>query len=169
MEIVIPRSVAAVLFVTALLATLAGLGFSVSPRSEAGRPVLLVPAVRAVEHYRRLASNWVLEWRALNVQLDGVMNGEGGLLYRSQSAERTFDHAIALARQVDAADTPASLIGLRDQLVATAQAFVQASLQSIRWVSAPSPESRAAADQAIARAERLLGTLESNEWIRNSK
>jgi len=58
------------------------------------------------------------------------------------------------------------LLGLRELASASALAYVDAGVVVARWVSAPSAENRAAAQQALADAGRALSALEQNEWIR---
>ena len=156
----------ATLAALALLALLYGLGDLVSPRTPDGRPVLFLPDVRAVEVYRRQAVAWALAWRDLDAGLRAVLDTpETGLLEQSRQAQGGFERAIQLARAVEAAEAPPTLLGLHDQVVLTAQGYVDTSVALNRWLSAPSLENRAVADQAYQTASGQLAQLEANAWL----
>lgn len=150
-----------------LAVLLFGLGYSVSPRAADGRPVLLLPDVRAVEIYRRQSVTWLQAWQALDTELGQIVSGPdtASLLDRSRQAQVDFGTAIDLARAVDGTDAPPALLGLHDQVAGTAQAYVDASVALNRWLSAPSPENRAAADQAYQTAKNNLAGLAANAWL----
>lgn len=168
MEIEIRRETATTIVVSLLLLIFGLIGYAASPRDDAGRPVLLLPDVRAVEEYRRSVSGWAERWRALDTSLQEIVAGDANsdLLAVSRKAQRTFEQTVALAREVDAAESPASLLGLREQASASALAYVEASVAVARWVSAPSVENRDAAQQALVGAGRALSALEQNEWVK---
>lgn len=169
MEIEVRREALAVFVLLAALIVFGATGYYVSPRGGDGRPVLLMPDVRAVENYRRQAMGWAGQWRALDESLRSVIenseNGSEDLLTVNRTAQKAIEDSVALAREVDGAESPASLIGLRDQAVVAANAYVEASVACARWVSVPSAENKAAADESLAGASRLLSLLEQNEWI----
>ena len=142
------------------------LGFAVSPRDADGRPVLLLPDVRAVELYRRQVTSWVSYWTGVDETLNEVLNGDvAQLLALSRKAQRAFEQSAALARDVDASESPPALLGLRDLSTQVAADYVGASVAVARWLSAPSTENRVAAEEALAIAREGLASLESNEWI----
>jgi hypothetical protein len=165
MDIELPRGLSLSATIVVLLVALIGLGVAVSPKDAHGRPVFLSPNVRAVEQYRRHALRWVGDWQALSNELHRVLEEEGELLAISTRAQRGFEQVIALAHDVETSEAPASLVGLRDQATATAQAFVEASLAVARWVSAPTDEHRQKAQQALTSADETLKSLEANEWL----
>jgi hypothetical protein len=145
---------------------LTAIGYQASPRDETGRPILLLPDVRAVELYRRAATGWVEDWRALADELALVVAEDGvSLLTRSRQAQRVFDRAVALTREVDATEAPPALLGLQDLASRTSNNFVEASAAIARWLSAPSSENRTAAEEALGHARTALAELEANEWI----
>ena len=162
---VLPRLLGVTVFLV-VTAGLYGLGDVVSPRTPDGRPVLLLPDVRAVEVYRRQAVAWLQAWRNLDTGLQSVLNApDSGLLEQSRKAQGSFEAAIQLARAVDAAEAPPTLLGLHDQVAQTATAYVDASVALNRWLSAPSPENRAVADQAYQVAAATLAQVEANAWL----
>lgn len=166
MEIEIrPGAFSLVLAVSAIL-VLTLLGHQSSPRDEAGRPVLLLPDVRAVELYRRSAVRWASEWQAIGANLEQILTEDGQqLLTRSRQAQRAFDQAVALAQEVDGTEAPSALLGLQEQAVANSNAHIEASAAIARWLSAPSDENRAAAEAALANARATLTAFTASEWI----
>lgn len=168
MEVEVRRDVLLITAVALLLTLLGTAGYAVSPRDDAGRPVLLWPNIRAVEQYRRAVAGWAIQWRGLNSNLRDVLKAEEGtdLLSTSQDSQKAFEQAVAMERDVNTTEAPASLIGLHDQAETMALSYMNASVAIARWVSAPSTENRAAAEQAMAEAEDKLASLEANEWLR---
>ena len=77
MEIEVRRGTALGLIAGILLAYLGVTGYLSSPHDMAGRPVLLLPEVRAVEHYRKLEGIWVVEWRGLDKNVAGILHNGG--------------------------------------------------------------------------------------------
>lgn len=148
------------------IALLALLGYRVSPRDEAGHPVLLLPDVREVERYRRGAVHWVNEWNAIAADLDQVLAvGDAPLLTRSRQAQRAFDRAMALAQEVDGTEAPSALLGLREQAALNSSAYVAATAAAARWLSAPTDENRATAEAVLIQAKAALAAMEANEWL----
>ena len=145
------------------------LGYGVSPRAADGRPLLLLPDVRAVEIYRRQAVAWRQAWQALDAEIGQTLRASApdtaGLLDRSRQAQTDFGTAIELARAVDGTEAPPALLGLHEQTAGTAQAYVDATVALNRWLSAPTAENRAVADQACQRASDTLTQLAANAWL----
>jgi hypothetical protein len=166
MEIEIrPRTFSMALIVSTVT-VLTLLGYQASPRDEAGRPVLLLPDVRAVELYRRSAVRWANEWQAIGASLEQVVTEDDHqLLLRSREAQRAFDLAVALAQEVDGTEAPSALLGLHEQAVANGDAHIQAGAAVARWLSAPTDEHRAAAETALGNASAAQAAFASSEWI----
>lgn len=160
-----PRTFSLVLIVGAV-AVLTLLGYQASPRDETGRPVLLLPDVRAVELYRRSAVRWAGEWQEIEVSLAEVLTDDGQqLLRRSREAQRAFDRAVALALQVDGTEAPSALLGLQEQAMANGDAHIQASVAVARWLSAPTDENWVAAEAALEAARTAQAAFSINEWV----
>jgi hypothetical protein len=166
MQIEIRREWVWVCLVISLMLVLGSLGYLVTPRAADGRPVLLLPGVRAVETYRRQVVEWAQNWHELNGHLRALLDTtDTDLLTQSQQAQSNFERAVELARRVERSDVPPTLLGLREQAAQAATAYVDASAAINRWLSAPSEENRAAAQQLSAQASEALAQLESNEWV----
>jgi hypothetical protein len=160
-----PRTFSLVLIVSTI-AVLTLLGYQASPRDETGRPVLLLPDVRAVELYRRSAVRWTGQWQEIGASLAEVLTEDGQqLLPRSREAQRAFDRAVALALQVDGTEAPSALLGLHEQAMANSDAHIQASAAVARWLSAPTEENRVAAEAALEAADTAQAAFASNEWV----
>ena len=154
-----------VLAVSAVV-VLAVVGYQASPRDAVGRPVLLLPDVRAVELYRRDVVHWVTEWQAIDENLTQVMaNTDTDLLSRSRQAQRAFDRAVVLAQDVDGTEAPPALLGLQELSVANGNGYIDAGAAITRWLSVPSDENRVDAEEALGRASAVLAALGTNEWI----
>lgn len=166
MEIEIRRASLVRLGLGAALAGLGLMGCLVSPRDAAGRPRLYLPDVRVVETYRAAAVNWAGAWRSLDTTLEAVLSAsQADLLQQSRSAQGAFDQAAALASQVDGQPAPPTLVGLREQALATATRYTQAANGVNRWLSAPTPVNRQAALSQLAEARAALSGLETNQWL----
>lgn len=166
MEIEIRPGTFALVLIVCTVTVLTLLGYHASPRDETGRPVLLLPDVRAVDLYRRNAVRWANEWQAIEDNLEQVLTEDGRqLLLRSRQAQRAFDQAVALAQEVDGTEAPSALLGLHEQAVANSDAHIQAGAAIARWLSAPTSENRVAAETALAGASASQATFASSEWI----
>ena len=166
MQIEVRREWVWTLLAVSLMLVLGSLGYLVTPRAADGRPVLLLPGVRAVETYRRQVVEWAQAWRELHGGMRAMLEAtDTDLLTQSQQAQSNFERAVELARRVEQTDAPPALLGLREQAAQTAAAYVDASAAINRWLSAPSEENRAAAQQLSAQASEALAQLESNEWV----
>lgn len=76
MEIEIRRETTATIVISLLLLVFGLIGYAASPLDDVGRPVLLLPDVRAVEEYRRSVSGWAERWRALDTSLQEIVAGD---------------------------------------------------------------------------------------------
>jgi hypothetical protein len=152
-----------------VLSGMYALGYVVSPRAADGRPQLLLPDVRAVEMYRRQAAGWAQSWRTLDTDMKEMLRVTSSdslnLLALSRQAQVDFNSAIDLARAVDGTEAPPALLGLHDQVAVTAQAYVDASVALNRWLSAPTVDNRATAEQAYQVATASLVQVEANAWL----
>jgi len=149
---------------TTVAVLLYGLGLAFSARDGAGRPVLLLPDVRAVETYRQRALAWERDWTAIHLDLTTLLADEpADLLNQSRRAQSRLEQAVAIAQAVEGAQAPGVLIGLHDQALAAAGAFAHASAAVSRWLSAPSSTNEEAAQSACQAAAVALAELQGNE------
>ena len=104
-----------ILLILAVIFTI--IGALVSPLDEQGKPVLLLPEVKAVEDYRRSAQTWISELTVLDGEIAHVIASEqqGDLFSQSRSAQKTLQHAVELTQQVDRTRVPPIGMGLHEQ------------------------------------------------------
>lgn len=166
MEVVIrPRAFVPAALFTGLV-VLGALGYYGSPHGKTGRPVLLMPDVRAVEVYRRTVVRWVHSWQILADDLNQALHADDGeLLARSRTAQSAFNRAVALVEEVDATNAPAALLGLHELTVTSSAAQLEAGAAVLRWLSAPTAENHTTAEAALTQASRALKVLEESEWV----
>lgn len=153
-------------FVLALVVVLGVVGWLSSPMDENGRPVLLLPDVKAVEDYRRQAANWAQELRLLDGNLALLLSGNrNDLLGQSRTAQNVFQDCLNIAQEIDYTDAPPALVGLRESLTNTSVAYLEASRGILRWVSAPDQANLEQAKKYLTSAQARLRELESSTWL----
>ena len=143
------------------------IGGLVSPIDDQGKPVLLLPEVKAVEDYRRSAQFWITELSVLDGEIAHVIaaDQQGDFFTQSRSAQQTLQDAVALAQQVDRAQVPPVGVGLHEQMLSTTMGYLEAARSALQWVSAPTKENQDAAGQKIDEARRMKSELEANKWL----
>lgn len=159
-----------VVAVPAVIAGLYGLGTGVTPRDGEGRPMLLSPSLRAAEMYRRRAARWTERMAAVDLHLSALLaveeTADATELYaQTQEMQEVGEETADLAREVGASSVPVALVGLREQSRAAADAYLEATLLTARWLSAPSESSRREALEALRSARALRVTLEASRWL----
>jgi hypothetical protein len=143
------------------------LGVLVSPRDEQGKPVLLLPNVKAVEDYKTTARTWIDEFSVLDSEIERVIspNSQGDLFTQSQGAQQTLQNAVELAQQVDRASVPPIAMGVQEKALATAMAYLEAARSALQWISAPDQNNHDLAVQKREIARQSLDDLEANPWL----
>jgi hypothetical protein len=145
------------------------IGGLVSPVDDQGKPVLLLPEVKAVEDYRRSAQSWITELTMLDGEIAHVIaaDQQGDLFTQSRSAQQTLQHAVELAQQVDRTQVPPIGVGLQEQMLASTMAYLEAARSALQWVSAPEAENQDLATQKLVDARKLKSELETNQWLKS--
>lgn len=142
------------------------LGIMSSPRDAQGRPLLLLPDVKAVEEYRRSMSSATAEMQLLDGEIAALIAGQNTDLFtQSRQAQAAFEHAMRIAQEVDVQSAPPALDGLRGIAASTASAYLEAARLALRWVSLPQEENRTEAENSLAQARQQLKTLEDSKWL----
>ena len=143
------------------------IGAFVSPLDELGKPVLLLPEVKAVEDYRRSAQAWISELKVLDGEIAQVISAreQGDLFSQSRSAQQTLQHAVELAQQVDRTRVPPIGMGLHEQMLSTTLSYLEAARSALQWISAPDQKNQDQAIQILADARQLKSELEKNKWL----
>lgn len=145
------------------------IGWRTTPKDEKGQPVLLLPDVKKVEDYRRKSGGWVEELKLLDGKLAVLMSGNTDSLYsQSKNSQDLFADYVKLAQEVENTEAPASLTGLKDELINTTYAYLNAGQSALKWVSTPTTENFDTTQDFIETAQSLLSNLEKNTWIKTN-
>ncbi len=160
-----------VALVPALLAGLYGLGLIVTPRDGAGRPLIWSPSLRTAERYRERAREWVREMAEIDRRLAALLaagdtTADPSELYvLGREMQTVGEDAAALARETATVAVPVSLVGLREQAREGTEAYLEAALQTARWLSGPSEAGRRAAVETLRAARALRVEMEASRWL----
>lgn len=146
------------------------IGVNITPRTLGQRPILYSPAVRATLDYRSRVEAWLITIdrvdRSLARLIDETASDRNGDLYdQSGRAAETIDQSVRLAQDTALVSAPTALADLRQQVIAAGLAYVAAGQAVSILINAPTPESRAAAQAALATARQALETVRSSRWF----
>lgn len=155
------------LIIVFVIATVFGVvGWLVTPTNEKGQPILLLPDVKKVEEYRSTAVKWAKEFQILDGRMATLMSGNTNSLYsQSKSSQDLFADYVKLEQEIQNSEAPASLTGLRESLLTTSNAYLNAGQAALKWVSNPTTETYELAQSLIDIAQESLSLLENNTWI----
>ena len=155
------------LIILALAVIFSVIGGFTSPLEEKGKPVLLLPEVKAFEDYRRSGQDWLQQMVVLDTEIDGVLAGDnsGDLFTQSRQAQQMLQHAVNLAKDIDQAVVPAAAAGIHEQLYSASMAYLEVSRQTMRWVSAPDNAQKEQINTKLDEARQARITLEDNPWL----
>jgi hypothetical protein len=149
-----------------IILCLGGIGWLCSPVDQNGRPILYLPDVKVVEDYQRLASEWAVRLGVLDGRLSTLLAGNSHDLFgQSRAAQGIFNDGLVIAQEIDFSDAPPALSGLRNVLIQTSLAYMEASRGVLQWVSAPDAIHHDQASTLMQNARRQLNDLEKNTWI----
>ena len=143
------------------------IGAFVSPLDGQGKPVLLLPEVKAVEDYRKSAQTWISELNILDGEIGHIIaaDQQGDLFSQSRSAQQTLQHAVELTQQVDRTRVPPIGMGMHEQMLSTTMSYLEAARSALQWVSAPEQENQDQAIQLLEDARQMKSELEKNKWL----
>lgn len=162
-QVVIPKWA----WIGVLLLALLGLGWVVSPRDTANRPILLLPDAKAVEDYRVSVSNWHGRMKTLDAEMTTILSGKFGsdLFSKSREAQKVMEAAIQLAQEIERKNVPTAAIPAKSMLVQSASAHLTAARAMLQWVTASTDENLAVAQRSLEDARKTLEQLEQSEWM----
>lgn len=143
------------------------IGAIASPLDEQGRPILLLPEVKAVEDYRQLAHGWLSEMTVVEQEIADCMTTEQNvdLFSQSRDAQRTLQRAVKLAQQVERAKVPPIGMENHEQMLSTAMSYLEAARSMLQWVSTPEEENWEAAVGKLAEARQMKSEMENHSWL----
>ena len=161
-EIHIPLSTLVVLAMLVLLA----IGGIASPRNEDGRPLLLLPDVRSVEDYRRLAREMDKQLLLVDGKIAATLGGNVDDLFdQTRRAQDAFEQILHISEELDRQDAPPALMGLKDDLNQTAISYLEATRLTLRWLSIPNQTNSEEAQAKLTDAQAKLTELEKSQWL----
>jgi hypothetical protein len=158
MELEFSRSTLYAIGAAITLTLLAFLGRAITPIDGDGQPLVLSPAYVATVRYLRTAQGWMERMAQIDADLTEVMGSEGNIYTQGRDAERAFEKALSIAREVEQGKAPPALASLQAALTRSAHAGVQVARAGLLYVSAPSAENRQAVDEAL---DATRGDLDS--------
>jgi hypothetical protein len=161
MELEVPRGTAytAAAFLFAVFLTL--LGWTVTPVNAADEPLVLSPAYVATMRYLKTVQGWLEALQQVDANLTKTMQGAGNLYRQGHDAETAFERTLAVAREMEQAKTPPSLMALQSAIEQSASAYVQAARSVLVYVSAPSEENQQVVTQGRETARVELETCQT--------
>ena len=71
---------------------------------------------------------------------------------------------VKLAKEVENAEAPAALTGLKDTLINTSYSYLSATQSALVWVSDPSAENLVSTETLVKDAQLLKSELENSTW-----
>ncbi|GAP13173.1 hypothetical protein LARV_00924 [Longilinea arvoryzae] len=144
------------------------IGWLTSPQDENGKPVLLLPEVKAFEDYRRSARSWLEQMTLLDSEIAGVLGEQvsGDLFTRSRQAQQMLQRAVNLANEIDQAKVPAAAAGIHDQISATGLFYLDVARLTMRWVGAPEEPTRESINEKLEQSRNGRSALQENQWMR---
>jgi len=143
------------------------IGMIVSPCDQEGKPVLLLPEVKALEDYRRSSQRWLRELSFLDGEITNMLSAtpNGDLFSQSKGAQNMLQHAFQLVQQVDRTHVPTLWMGFQDQMLSISMSYLETARSTLRWVSLPEKSNLELAIQQLADSRKLKTDLESNPWM----
>jgi hypothetical protein len=161
-EIHIPLTTLVVLALLVLLA----IGGIASPRNEDGRPLLLLPDVRSVEDYRRLAREMDKQLLLVDGKIAATLGGNVDDLFdQTRRAQDAFEQILHISEELDRQDAPPALVGLKDDLNQTAISYLEVARLTLRWLSTPNQANSEQAQAKLTDAQAKLTELEKSQWL----
>jgi hypothetical protein len=153
-------------FLLPLASLLIVIGAFSSPRDVHGKPLLLLPDVKAVEDYRRSIGSAIAGMQLLDGEIAALLAGRNTDLFsQSRQAQAAFEHALRIAQEVDVQTAPPVLDSLRGSATTTASAYLDTARLALVWVSLPEEDNHTTAENSLAQARQQLETLEENKWL----
>ena len=160
MELEVPRGTAYTAATILFVVVLTLLGWTVTPVNAAGDPLVLSPAYVATMRYLKTAQGWLETLQQVDANLVETMGGTGNLYRQGRDAEKAFERMLAIAREIEQAKIPPSLMALQSVIEQSAVAYVQAARSVLVYVSAPSEENQQAVIQGLETARTRLETCQ---------
>lgn len=143
------------------------LGGLTSPHDESGKPVLLLPEVKAFEDYRGAARDWLIELNNLDGEISGLISeeGQGDLFTQSRQAQHMLQHAVELTQEIDQVRPPAAAAVIHEQVYSASMAYLEVARMAMQWVGAPEDTKKDEIKVKFEQVRNLKAVLEGNQWL----
>ena len=140
-------------------------GMNLSP-TQNERPLLLTPRLANLNAYQHSVQTWVRTFRQVDASLsDLLVEDPTDLFAQNERLNRYYQQMNLTLESLDRTAVPTTMEPFHELLVNTANAYLDATILTARWISEPSPENAQAANTALSSAEELLQRLYANPWI----
>ena len=131
-----------------------------------GRPLLIIPEVKAVHDYQVHARTWISQFQVLDAEISGLLiEPAGDLFSRSSQANHAVEAAVAQVQIIDRTEAPLSLTSLHQGFNQAALAYLEAARSALVWVSTPSDDKLADAKTKLETARQQVDQLSQSEWL----
>jgi hydroxypyruvate isomerase len=143
------------------------IGFVNTPFDSQGQPMLLLPDVKAMMQYQKIAQKWNQQFTQLDGELSQLLSNQssGDLFTQSRNVQSIAERTISIGQEIDRTQTPATATGLHESLSQVAGAYLETARTALRWVSNPEESVRKLAITNLTVAHDLLEKLEAKTWI----
>lgn len=131
-----------------------------------GRPLLLIPEVKAVYDYQVKARSWISQFQVLDAEISGLLiEPTGDLFSQSSQANQAVEAAVTQVQMIDRTQAPLSLTSLHQAFNQAALAYLEAARSALVWVSTPSAEKLTTAKTNLEKARQQVDQLSQSEWL----
>jgi hypothetical protein len=166
LELEVSRSFLRNVFLGASLIGLTILGYFSSPQSGDHRPMLLTPGLARVVQYQRSAKDWILQIEKVDVELAAVQGQNSADLFsQDRQISQVYGRLVALREEMDGTDAPPTLGNLHAILMDVVAGYLDATEWTAKWVSEPTDENRARADESRLAASQQFEQTLGNPWL----
>lgn len=143
------------------------IGLVNTPFDSQGQPLLLLPDVKAMMEYQKLARKWNQQFIRLDGELSQLLadQSSGDLFTQSRNVQSIAERTISIGQEIDRTQTPAAATGLHDSLSRVAAAYLETARTALRWVSTPEESVQQDALTKLNVAREIQQKLEANTWI----
>jgi hypothetical protein len=159
------QQIGAIVLILTVLFTIIG-GWT-SPYDENGKPVLLLPEVKAFEDYRGAAKGWLIELNKLDGEISSLLSeqGQGDLFTQSRQGQQMLQHAVELTQKIDRFRPPAAAAGIHGQIYSASMAYLEIARMAMQWVSVPEKAKKDEIKAKFDQVHNSKAVLEGNQWL----
>jgi hypothetical protein len=150
-----------------LLLSFTLIGIFVSPRDQYGKPILLLPDVKAMQDYRQSAQQWLMVLSDIDGQMNQLLSTEasGDLFTQSKAGQQMLQQTMDLVQEVDQMEVNLFMWGFHEQMSDVVLMYLESARLTMQWISAPEDETHQQAINTLAQARQNRKTLENYKWL----